>query len=108
LEVWKCLPPDVYKINWDVGLEEKYNRIGVGVIVGDFFGEVIAARSLTIQTKQEPVIGEAMGAIYATEFGCDIGDQNVILEGDSMLVVKALKAATENLSAYRHLIDDIR
>jgi hypothetical protein len=67
-----------------VGLEEKYNRIGVGVIVRDFCGEVIATRSLTIQTKQEPVIGEAMWAIYA------------------------LRAATENLSSYGHLIDDTR
>ena len=94
-------------INWDVGLEEKYNRMGVGVIVRDFSGEVIAARSLTIQTKQEPVIGEAMGAIYAAEF-IVIGVQNVILEGDSLLVVKALQDATENLSSYGHLIDDTR
>ena len=108
LEVWKCLPRGVYKINWDVGLEEKHNRTGVGVIVRDFSGKVIAARSLTIQTKQEPVIGEAMGAIYAAEFGRDIGVQNVTLEGDSLLVVKALKAATENLSSYGHLIDDTR
>ena len=67
---------------------------------------VIAARSLTIQTKQDPVIGEAMGVIYAAEFGCDIGVQNVILEGDSLIVVKAFQAKTENLSPYRHLIED--
>ena len=64
-----------------MGLEEKYKQMGVGVIVRDFPGEVITTRSLTIQTKQEPVIGEAMGAIYAAEFGRDIGVQNVILEG---------------------------
>jgi ribonuclease HI len=49
-----------------------------------------------------------MGAIYAVEFGRDIGVQDVILEGDSLIVVKALQAKTENLSPYRHLIEDTR
>ena len=44
-----------------------------------------------------------MGAIYVAEFGRDVGVQNVILEGDSLLVVKAPKDATENLSSYGHL-----
>jgi ribonuclease HI len=44
-----------------------------------------------------------MGAIYAVEFGRDIGVQDVILEGDSLIVVKTLQAKTENLSPYRHL-----
>jgi ribonuclease HI len=73
------------KINWDVG-----NRLGVGVIFRDLAGAVKSARSLTIQTKQELVIREAIGALYAAEFECDIGVQDVILEGDSLIVVKAL------------------
>ena len=57
MEAWRRPPPPgVYKINWDVGLDEKTPRLGVGVISRDSEGMVIAARSLTIQTKQDPVI----------------------------------------------------
>lgn len=63
LDCWSRPPPD--KINWDVGIDEKNNRLGMGVIIRDSSGAVIAARSLTIQTKQEPVIGEAIEALYA-------------------------------------------
>ncbi|XP_059436514.1 uncharacterized protein LOC132169501 [Corylus avellana] len=107
-EVWRCPPPGFYKINWDVGMDERSNRLGVGVLIRDSFGEIIAARSLTIQTKQPPVIAEAMGAVYAAEFGRDTGVQDVILEGDSLIVVKALQAEIEDLSPYGHLIDEAR
>jgi hypothetical protein len=59
-----------------------------------------------IQTKPTPIVGEAIGAFYAAEFGCDIGAQDVILEGDSLIVVKALLTEAENLSPYGHFIDD--
>ena len=77
-------------------------------IIRDSEGMVIAARSLTIQTKQDPLIGEALGAIYATEFARDIGVQDVILEGDSLIVVKAFQVEIENLSPYVHLVEDTR
>jgi hypothetical protein len=90
-DAWRRPPHGVYKINWDVGLDEKTGRLGVGVIIRDSEGMVIAARSLTIQIKQDPVIREARGAIYAAEFGRDIGVQNVILEGDFQLWLKRFK-----------------
>ena len=55
--------------------------MGAGVIIRDSLEVAITMRSLTIQTKQEPVIGEAMWALYVTEFGQDIEVQDVILEG---------------------------
>ena len=28
-------PSGIYKINWDVGIDEKKNRLGVGIIICD-------------------------------------------------------------------------
>jgi ribonuclease HI len=108
VEKWRRPPPGSYKINWDVGIDEKKNRLGVGIIIRDAEGKVTAARSLTVQSKPTPVVGEAIGAFYAADFGRDIGVQNVILEGDSLIVVKALQTEAENLSLYGHFIDDTR
>lgn len=41
---------------------------------------------------QEPVTAEAMAALNAVEFVRDLGLQEIILEGGSMIVVKALGA----------------
>ena len=81
MEKWRRTPAGFYKINWDVGIDEKKNRLGVGIIIRDAAEEVIAARSLTIQTKSTLDVGEAIGAFYAAEFGRDIGVEDVILEG---------------------------
>ena len=104
MEKWRRLPAGFYKINWDMGLDEKKNRLRVGIIIRDVVGEVIAARSLTIQTKLTPVVGEASGAFYTTEFGYDIGVEDVILEGGSLIVIRALLTEAENLSPYGHFI----
>ena len=80
----------------------------MGIIIRDSTGAVIATKSLTIQTKHEPIIGEALGALYAAEFGRDVGVQDVILEGDSLIVIKSLQTVIENLSPYGHFIEDTR
>ena len=87
LEGWRRPPPGFFKINWDVGLNVKKNRLGVGMIIRDDVGDVIAAMSLTIQTKPTPVVREAIEVFYVAEFGRDIGVKDVILEGDSLIVV---------------------
>jgi hypothetical protein len=57
--------------------------MGVGVIIRDEKGVVIAALSKTVSPIQEPAVGEAMGALAAAKFSRDIGLFNIILEGDS-------------------------
>jgi hypothetical protein len=47
--------------------------------------------SKPIHSFHEPVIGEAMAALVAVEFCRDLGLQDIVLEGDSMLVVNAIK-----------------
>jgi hypothetical protein len=49
---WRQPPPSgSYKINWDIGIEEEKNWMGVGIIIRDNLGEVIAARSLLIHSS---------------------------------------------------------
>jgi hypothetical protein len=57
--------------------------MGLRVIIRDDMGLVTAALSRTMETLQEPLVGEAMGALGAAEFSWDIGVFDVILEGDS-------------------------
>lgn len=93
---WCCPPGGFYKINWDVTINTYPNRMGVGVIIRNSEGRVIAALSIVKKETQEPAVGEATAALLAMEFGRDIGVMDVILEGDSLQVIKAINVHSPN------------
>ncbi|KAL0008335.1 hypothetical protein SO802_009837 [Lithocarpus litseifolius] len=48
-----------------------------------------------------------MAACRAIEFGSELGIDCAIVEGDSELVVKALRCKDNGLTPFAHLIDDV-
>ena len=48
-----------------------------------------------------------MAASKAMEFGSELGLHNVIIEGDSIVVAKALKCKEFGLALYVHLLNDV-
>jgi ribonuclease HI/exonuclease III len=103
-------PPLVgrYKVNWDVAVDNALQRIGVGVLVRDYQGLVHAALCKTIHSCYVPVVAEAIGALIAAEFSRDLGIQDIVLEGDALLVVKAIKDSGPQWNLYGHIVEDIR
>ena len=65
---WKAPSQDFFKTNWDIALDIKQRRMGIGVITRDSMGFVVAAMSKSVNTIQDPTTVEAMGALYAVEF----------------------------------------
>lgn len=62
---WKSPRFRRYKVNWEVAVNSRMKTIGVEVLVRDHLGEVHTALSRTIQSQQEPVVAEAIGALIA-------------------------------------------
>ena len=50
---------------------------------------------------------EALAAIKAVEFGSELGLLNSIIEGDSVVVSKALECKEIGLAPYAHLLKDV-
>ncbi|XP_059428470.1 uncharacterized protein LOC132162224 [Corylus avellana] len=96
------------KADWDIAVNLNGKRIGIGVIIRDSKGLVIAALSRTVDTCPAPVIAESMGALYASEFCCDLGVLDVILKGDSIQVVKAINKMGDQCSRYGQVIVDVQ
>lgn len=82
--------------------------MGCGIIVRDYKGFVIAAQSKRLNALQELVIAEAMAALVVVEFSRDLGIHSIILEGDSLLVVQAIRDQGNNLRPYGQIVDDVR
>jgi hypothetical protein len=60
-------PPSIgtYKVNWDVVVDTKHEWIGIGIIVRDYEGIVLAARSTTGNFLVEHVVAEALTTLQA-------------------------------------------
>ena len=74
----------------------------------DHLGFVIAAQGRRVYGQPEPIHVEAMGALMAAELCQDLGLPNVILEGDSLQVVQALRCMSQNWSPYGQIVEDAR
>ena len=104
---WTAPAPDSYKINFDGALSNADNKSGIGVVVQDCQGEVIASLVQQLAQAYQPMVVEALAACRAVEFGSELGLRRATVEGDSEVVVKALSCKEYGLALYAHLIKDV-
>ena len=102
---WKPSPLDSFKINYDGAIFCQDNKSRIGVIIRDNCGMVINALAQIPQAYQVEEV-EAMAAIRALEFRTKVGVSNVIVEGDSEVVVKALQHDNPSLASHECLLKD--
>lgn len=105
---WLAPPCDVYKINWDAAIDKLRKLMGVGVIVRDHEGKVMATMCSPMKYITDPTVVEAFAAWRTVGFGRDLGLRNVITEDDALEIVYALRREDPTWSMYGHLIDDAK
>ena len=69
-------------------------------------GAILASLAQSIPQALQPAEIEAIAAIWALEFGHEIGLTEAILEGDSELIVNSLKTGRANMASVEPLIQD--
>ena len=103
---WSPPPRNRYKINFDSTVFKDEDRAGIGVIIQDSQGMVIASLSQNIPLPYSIVELEAIAASGALEFSVELGFEKAILEGGSEIVMKALKDDSSSLASFGLLIWD--
>ncbi|XP_030923046.1 uncharacterized protein LOC115949925 [Quercus lobata] len=105
---WK--PPDqgLYKVNYDGAIFAQQARAGIGVVIRNEDGAVMAsmAQQLPLLTTVAQV--EALAARRAMEFALDLGITRVIMERDSEVICKELKDPNPSLALHGHILQDIK
>ncbi|XP_075663045.1 uncharacterized protein LOC142632549 [Castanea sativa] len=103
---WK--PPDQerFKINFDKAIFAEENCSGLGVIILDKEGQVIASMATRVSQLLQPIEIEALAANKALEFARELDTSHAVLEGDSLLVMTALKSKNIALAPFGLLIQD--
>ncbi|KAL0002250.1 hypothetical protein SO802_016031 [Lithocarpus litseifolius] len=70
-----------------------------------FNHKVLASLSEQIQLPYSSDLVEAMVAVKAISFAADLGFSRFILEGDSELIIKALRNKEATLAPFGHILD---
>ena len=81
---------------------------GIGVVIRNPNGHVIGALSDRIFLPATVDEVEALACRKAISFALDLGVENVVLEGDSNIIIQALNADSICASSFGHIIEDIR
>jgi len=82
--------------------------MGIGAVIRDVEGEVLATLSALKDFITDPVIVEATAACCAALFCWELGYQRVELKGEALQMVQALRKEGCNLSKYGHIIEKAR
>jgi ribonuclease HI len=107
-QVWLRRHAHVLKCNWDAALDVGRKIMGIGLIIRDHEGAVVAAKCSTQSHVSDPLIAETIAVWKATRFIKHKGFGNVILEGDSLGVVNSLQDEEQSWAQAGHLIEDTK
>ena len=103
---WK--PPDArsFKINFDGVIFKQENKSGIGVVIRDHTGAIMASLTQTIAPALQSTEIEAIATARALEFGEEIGITKAILEGDSELIINSLRGGY-SIASVEPLLHDV-
>ena len=98
---------DLVKVNFDGAMFNERDEAGIGVIIRNPRGKVMATLSEKIQKPPSAEILELLVAKKAVRFSLETGFNKSVFEGDSELVIKSLRHGGYENSLGGHLIKDI-
>lgn len=105
---WRC-PTDVaFKVNFDGAVDKGLSKVGMGVVIRDRQGEVVAAMSISRRDVQNPFLAEGMALWRAMVFCIETGIVDVIFEGDAKELIEVVMSDEEVDSWGGQIVEDIK
>ena len=104
---WRPSDHPRFKANYDRAVFNNINTAGIGVVIRDSNATVIGALSRRIPLPQTVEEVEALACRRAVQLAREIGISEVVFEGDSTIIVQALKHGQVDQSVYGHILDDV-
>ncbi|KAF5465302.1 hypothetical protein F2P56_015322 [Juglans regia] len=105
---WKKPPDGKYKINWDAAINVSLGVLGIGAIIRDSQGMVLGTIRARRFISVSPFKAEAYAMLMAIIFCKDTGFTNIVLEGDSLQVVKQMQKPVKDWSQGGLIIEDAK
>ena len=107
-QCWSPPEPGIYKVNYDGAYFAKEEKAGIGVVVRNELGQVMASLAEKFVMPPTMEILQAMAARRAMIFMEELGLCWAIFEGDLETVVKALSGDYLDRSSIGHIVKDYK
>ncbi|KAF5451602.1 hypothetical protein F2P56_026695 [Juglans regia] len=104
---WSPPPPGFLKLNVDGAIFPDHHKAGIGIILRDEKGDVIAACSKLEGDVASPEFIEATTLLRGLQFCAQWGVPKLVLETDCLILVNALQSQTTFLTDFAFLLNDI-
>ncbi|KAK0607443.1 hypothetical protein LWI29_015165 [Acer saccharum] len=104
---WKAPPDGVFKINTDAALNEQGLVSGLGVVIRDCQGQVMASLCSQMGVCYSPEIAEALAIRRGLQLAVETGLVPAMLESDASVVVNAIGSQDRSSSDVGIIIHDI-
>ena len=106
--VWHPPLDSSFKLNFDAAVFSELNCLGVGAMIRNEKGKVMAAMSARGPHVIDSIAAEVIACRRALEFACEAGFTDLVVEGDNLSVMKLLAASEPDHSWLGHIIQDIK
>ncbi|XP_030940020.1 uncharacterized protein LOC115964934 [Quercus lobata] len=105
---WEPPPTDWIKINFDGAVFQDRNEAGLGVIIRNDHGLIMAALTQTIPLPTSVEMVEVLAARRALIFAWELSFDHIILEGDSDIAIRAMSSDGFSAASFGHILSDIK
>lgn len=105
---WSPPPRECFKINFDGATFPDLGKAGLGVVIRNCTGNVVASLLEQAPLPFSPVNVEAMATARAIQFAQELGVRPYILEGDAEVVINSFKSDEDSLSTFGHIISSAK
>jgi hypothetical protein len=93
-------------VNWDATIDSKSKRIGMGILARGHDEMIVAAMCSSKPFHLDPASAKAYVAWRLASFYTDLSACKLVVEGDSLELVQALRKDTTCWGRYGHLVED--
>ncbi|XP_035538485.1 uncharacterized protein LOC118343802 [Juglans regia] len=97
-----------FKANFDAAFNMAEQIMGLGVVIRDCNGEVMAVKCANRKCRSSPFIAECSAMWEAMELCKELDFWDVWLEGDAKDVIDAVNRDEEDESRYGHVVEDLK
>ena len=105
---WVPPPSGWVKANFDGAIFQDRDAAGLGIIIRNDYGLVMAALTQIIPLPTSVETVEVLAARRAVIFAFELGFDQVILEGDSAIAIQALNSDDFSAAPFGHIISDVK
>ncbi|XP_041025461.1 uncharacterized protein LOC121265855 [Juglans microcarpa x Juglans regia] len=103
---WQAPPMHFHKLNWDAVVDRTRAGVGIGTVVRNYEGKIVATMRRSQCMFRLPSLAEAYGALQVVSFAMDLGLTKVIVEGDSLQTIQALKKEEDQLNYFGMFVSE--